>query len=267
MRETSDTEPGAAHGVRVERDDRVATVHLGSTGRPFTLTVESVGALQRVWGWVRRSGVAVVVVRGTEQAWCVGGDISVFAGKGRPDDYIDDLADVLHRLVSEITRSDAICIAAIDGAVAGAGTPLAAAADVLVASERARFTLGYTRLALTPDGGTTLLSATVGLHATLHAALLNPTWSAREAQRRGLVAEVVPVDDLVRATDEMAALLAGLPSAPLAATKRLIRERALPGAESALRAEAVELRRAAATAQAREGFVAFVEKRPPRFPT
>ena len=266
MHETSTTEPAAAHGVRVDRDGRVATVHLGSPDRPFTLTVESVAELQRVWRWVRSSGIPVVILRGTERGWCVGGDISVFAEHEQPEDYIDDLADALHRLVSEITRSDAICIAAIDGVVAGAGTPLAAAADVLVASERARFTLGYTRLALTPDGGTTLLSATVGLHATLHAALLNPTWSALEAQRRGLVAEVVAVEELVRTAEAMAARLAALPSAPLAATKRLIRQRALPDAEAALRSEAMEVRRAAGTPQAREAFTAFMAKRSPRFP-
>ena len=259
--------PEDAAGVAVRREGRVARVSLDPGGRPFTLTLDSVGALLRVWSWVAEAGVSVVVVSGNEKAWCVGGDITAFAGSERPQDYIDELADHLHRLISEITRAGAVCIAAVDGVVAGAGTPLAAAADVLIATDRARFTLGYTKIALSPDGGTSLLTATVGLHATLYAALLNPTWTAEEAHRRGLVAEVVPPSALSARCGEVARQLAALPAAPLAATKRLIREHALPDPETALRRELLGVREAAATGDAREAFRAFLEKRPPRFGT
>ncbi len=84
---------------------------------------------------------------------------------------------------------------------AGAGVPLAAAADVVLAGASARFTLAYTKIGLSPDGGSSLLTAPLGLHRALHLALLNPVLTAQQAQAAGLVAEVHPDDELDAAVD------------------------------------------------------------------
>jgi 2-(1,2-epoxy-1,2-dihydrophenyl)acetyl-CoA isomerase len=144
---------------------------------------------------------------------------------------------------------------------------LAAAADVVLAGESARFTLAYTKLGLSPDGGSSLLTASLGLHRALHLALLNPVLSAEQAQAAGLVAEVHPDADLEAAADRvLAQLLAGSRTAQVAA-KRLLREVAVPWAEGALRRETLSIRACADGADGREGVDAFVAKRPPAFPS
>ncbi len=180
---------------------------------------------------------------------------------------VDDLAETLHRTVSDLQRMDAVVVSAVQGMAAGAGVPLAAAADVVLAGASARFTLAYTKIGLSPDGGSSLLTATLGLHRALHLALLNPVLSAVQAHAAGLVAEVHPDDELDAAADRIVAqLLAGSRTAQVAA-KRLLREVALPLAEGALRRETLSIRSCAASPDGREGVDAFIHKRPPSFPS
>ncbi|WP_255279856.1 enoyl-CoA hydratase/isomerase family protein [Actinomadura madurae] len=143
--------------------------------------------------------------------------------------------------------------------------PLVAAADLVVAARSASFTLGYTKVGLTVDGGTSLLVHSLGLHRAMQLALLNGRLTAEEAAAWGLVASVVDDDDLVPTTDELAARLLAGPGEAQATTKALLRRVASPGIESALRREAIELRRQAAHPDALEGTGAFLAKRAPRF--
>jgi 2-(1,2-epoxy-1,2-dihydrophenyl)acetyl-CoA isomerase len=145
--------------------------------------------------------------------------------------------------------------------------PLAAAADLVLAGASARFTLAYTKIGLSPDGGSSLLSASLGLHRALHLALLNPALSAEQARDAGLVAQVHPDDELDAAVEAVVEqLLAGSRTAQVAA-KRLLREVALPGAEGAMRRETLSIRSCAISPDGREGVDAFVAKRAATFPS
>ena len=215
----------------------------------------------------RADDARVVVLRSEGKAFSVGGDVGAFAAAEPRVDMVDDLAETLHRTVSELHRMDAVVVAVVQGVAAGAGVPLAAAADVVLAGASARFTLAYTKIGFSPDGGSSLLTASLGLHRALHLALLNPVLSAAEAQAAGLVAEVHPDDELDAAADRVVALLlAGSRTAQVAA-KRLLREVALPGAEAALRRETLSVRTCAAGPDGREGVEAFLAKRAPDFPS
>jgi 2-(1,2-epoxy-1,2-dihydrophenyl)acetyl-CoA isomerase len=120
---------------------------------------------------------------------------------------------------------------------------------------------------LTPDCGSSLLSSTVGLHRALHWALLNPVLSAEQAHQAGMVAQVHPATELAAAARSVVdALLLGSREAQVA-TKRLLRERTVPGAEGAMRLEALSIRAAAATGDGLEGIAAFLDKRQPDFPS
>lgn len=255
-------------GLDLRLTDGVARITMarGASGNP--LTVESTHGLLAAFRWAAEARAGVIVLASDGPAWCVGGDLKAFAAEPTGTDraaYIDELAEVLHRLVSEIVRHDAIVVAAVDGAAAGAGMPLACAADLVVASDRARFTLGYTKIGLTPDGGSSLLATTVGLHTALRLALLNPVLSAAEAQALGLVTEVVTPEELGSAVDAIASRLAAGPPAAQAATKHLLRGQVAHDAEAALRRETLSVRAAAATDEAAEGITAFLEKRPPSY--
>lgn len=215
----------------------------------------------------RRDDARVVVLRAEGKAFSVGGSLDDFAAAGDREHLIDDLAEALHRVVSDLQRMDAVVVAAVQGVAAGAGVPLAAAADVVLAAQSARFTMAYTKVGLTPDCGSSLLTATLGLHRALHLALLNPMMTAQQMHEAGLVAAVVPDEHLAYEVERtVATLLAGSRRAQVA-TKRLLRDVAVPNAEGALRRETLAVREAAGGPDGHEGVDAFLARRPPQFPS
>jgi 2-(1,2-epoxy-1,2-dihydrophenyl)acetyl-CoA isomerase len=253
--------------VNYELTDGAARITMTAPDRGNPLDPEMAAELLRVVRRARADDARVVLLRSQGRAFSVGGDVGAFAAAADRGLLVDDLAETLHRTISDLHRMDAIVVSAVQGIAAGAGVPLAAAADVLLAGASARFTLAYTKIGLSPDGGSSLLTASLGLHRALHMALLNPVLTSEQAQAAGLVAEVHPDDELDAAADRVVAqLLAGSRTAQVAA-KRLLREVAVPWAEGALRRETLSIRSCAASPDGHEGVDAFLAKRPPSFPS
>lgn len=253
--------------VNYELTDGAARITMTAPDRGNPLDPEMAAELLRAVRRARADDARVVLLRSQGRAFSVGGDVGAFAAADDRELLVDDLAETLHRTISDLHRMDAIIVSAVQGIAAGAGVPLAAAADVLLAGASARFTLAYTKIGLSPDGGSSLLTASLGLHRALHMALLNPVLTSEQAQAAGLVAEVHPDDELDAAADRVVAqLLAGSRTAQVAA-KRLLREVAVPWAEGALRRETLSIRACAASPDGREGVDAFLTKRPPSFPS
>jgi len=253
--------------VRYEHRDGAAWVTLCRPERRNALDLDVAEALTAAVRQARRDDARVVVLQAEGKAFSVGGALDAFAAAPDREHLIDDLAEALHRVVSDLQRMDAIVVAAVQGTAAGAGVPLAAAADILLAARSARFTLAYTKVGLTPDGGSSLLTASLGLHAALRLALLNPEVTAEQLQAAGLVAGVHDDEHLAAEVERtVAGLLAGSRSAQVAA-KRLLRGVATPHAEGALRRETLAIREAAASPDGHEGVDAFLARRPPAFPS
>jgi 2-(1,2-epoxy-1,2-dihydrophenyl)acetyl-CoA isomerase len=246
--------------------DRVARISLADGNRGNPLNQATVDELARAVRQARADDVHVVVLSAQGRAFSVGGDVSAFAAAEDTEQMVDDLAESLHRVVSDLHRMDAVVVSVVQGTAAGAGVPLAAAADLVVAAASARFTLAYTKIGFSPDGGSSLLTASIGLHRALQLALLNPVVSADEARAMGLVAQVHPDEALPAAVEEVVSLLLSGSRTAQVAAKRLLRETATPGAEAALRRETLSIRARAASPDGREGVAAFLEKRAPRFP-
>jgi len=253
--------------IRYDLDGGAARIILAAPDRGNPLDPDMAAELFRAVRQARADDARVVVLRSEGRAFSFGGDVGAFATADDREQMVDDLAETLHRTISDLHRMDAVVVSAVQGMAAGAGVPLAAAADVVLAGASARFTLAYTKIGFSPDGGSSLLTASLGLHRALHLALLNPILTAQQAQAAGLVAEVHPDDELDAAVDLVVAqLLAGSRTAQVAA-KRLLREAATPWAEGALRRETLSIRSCAASPDGREGVDAFAGKRPPAFPS
>lgn len=253
--------------VAYEQRERVARIRLMNGDRGNPLDQAAVDELARAVRRARADDVHVVVLSAEGRAFSVGGDVSAFAAAEDTEQMVDDLAESLHRVVSDLHRMDAVVVSVVQGTAAGAGVSLATAADLVIAAASARFTLAYTKIGFSPDGGSSLLTASIGLHRALHLALLNPVVTADEARAMGLVTQVHPDDELDAAVEDVVGVLRSGSRTAQVAAKRLLREVATPGAEAALRRETLAIRARAASPDGREGVAAFLEKRAPGFPS
>jgi len=251
--------------IEYTQADGVARIVMTDGDRGNSINGRSAADLFAAVRRANAEGARVIVLSATGRFFCVGGDLVAFAGAPSMPDFIDDLADGLHRLISELQRSPAVVVSVVQGAAAGAGFPLAAAADIVVAAESAKFSLGYTKVGLSIDGGSSLLVHSLGQHTMLRLALLNDTLTAAELRDVGLVARVAPDEQLAAVAQEVVDTLAALPAKAQATAKRLVRDTADLAPERALRNETLGIRANAATHDGREGVTSFLEKRKPAF--
>ena len=146
------------------------------------------------------------------------------------------------------------------------GFSLALACDLRIASRNAVFRQAYTNVALVPDGGLTFhLPKLVGLGKASELIFLDKVITAREAEKLGLVNQVVPEAKLKDATLEVAKRLARGPSLAFGRAKALLNRALTSGIESQLENERQGIALSGETEDFREGLSAFFEKRKPRF--
>ena len=211
--------------------------------------------------------VRAVVLTGAGRMFCVGADLKQFPPAGpKMATEIKLLTTYLHAAVSRFVRMDAPLICSVNGTAAGAGMSLALIGDLTLASESARFTMSYSRVALTPDcSATYYLPRLVGFRRALELSLTNRMLSAAEAEAWGLINRVVAKDALAAETQALAAQLAAGPTQVLGATKRLYHDAWTESLESQMEQETRAITSAARGPEAAEGLAAFLKKREPNF--
>ncbi|WP_298957121.1 enoyl-CoA hydratase-related protein [uncultured Methylobacterium sp.] len=256
-----------ASGLRVERSGAVAVL---TFDRPAVLNALDLATARALLAASRAAmadeSVRAVLLRGAGRAFMAGGDVATFLASGPEDSPVRGLMDALHEALMVLTTGPKPVLAAVHGAVAGAGVSVMLAADLALAADDARFTLAYTRLGTSADGGATWsLPRVVGLRKAMEIALLNPVLDAAEAQRLGLVNRVVPAGDLAAEAEALAARLAEGPTTAYGAMKRLLRDSSGRDLAGQLAAESASFLACAETADFREGVESFLAKRAPRF--
>ena len=159
-----------------------------------------------------------------------------------------------------------VTIAAVNGACAGAGLSWACAADLRFAASNARFATAFINAGLSGDfGGTWLLPRLVGSSKARELYLLSAPIDAAEAQRIGLVAEVVEPDDLQARVAEVASTLVARAPLALRAMKENLRDHEEMSWPAALDSEAGRHAFCCTTDDGAEAAAAFVAKRDPVF--
>lgn len=211
--------------------------------------------------------IRAVLISGAGKIFSGGGDLKAFSAKGDQLPYhIKEITTYLHAAMSRLTRMDAPVVAAVHGAVAGAGMSIAIACDIVIAAETTRFTVAYTRAGLVPDGSSTyFLPRIVGLKRALELTLTNRMFSAQEALQWGLVTRVVPDNELLGQARSVAVQLANGPTRAYGLSKRLLHSGWMETLETQMENESQAIANSARTQDALEGMTAFLEKRPPRY--
>jgi 2-(1,2-epoxy-1,2-dihydrophenyl)acetyl-CoA isomerase len=209
------------------------------------------------------SEIRAVVIAGTGKMFCAGGDLRSFAGEGDGlPAYLKGITNDLHGAVSRLSRMDAPVVSAVKGVAAGAGFSLACAADMVIASESARFAVAYAGVGLSPDGSCSFfLPRLVGLRRAQELMLTRRILDAAEALDWNLVTRVVPDANLEDEVSKLAAQLAAGPTAAFGSVKRLLLQSSGDHLESQMEREARCIADAARSVDGKEGIAAFLEKR------
>jgi enoyl-CoA hydratase len=155
-------------------------------------------------------------------------------------------------------------IAAVNGAAVGGGFELVLACDLAVAADTARFGLPEVKRGLLAAGGGTLLGTRLPLAVALEIALTGEYIDAPRAADLGLVNRVVPADQLIESSLELAAVIAANGPLAIQTTKELTRRAVLDDPKLGW-ARPEEIARVFQSDDAKEGAAAFLEKRAPNW--
>ena len=208
--------------VLIERDEEVATVTINRPERRNALGSSQARGLGGAIAEAAR-GSRAVILTGAGGAFCAGGDLDELE---RWSDLSEEeiggfLYETFQGMIRTIRRSDAIVVAAIDGAAVGAGMDLALACDLRVAGEGARLGQIWVRLGVIPGtGGAWLTQMLAGPTRAAEMLLTGDLITAQEALASGLVNKVVPDDQVVPEARSLVERVLRHPPAGVVANKR-----------------------------------------------
>ncbi|MEV3858680.1 enoyl-CoA hydratase-related protein [Streptomyces sp. NPDC050095] len=250
--------------LKIDRAGRVVTVRLH---RPTVLNALSQALMTELLDALRPldrdPGVGCFVVTGSsDRVFAAGADIKEMAGKSAAEMASEDYFAEWEEFAAFRTPK----IAAVNGYALGGGCELAMMCDFVIAGESAVFGQPEITLGVIPGiGGTQRLTRLVGHAKAMDLVLTGRTMDAVEAERCGLVARVVPDDQVLKEATDAAETIASY-SRPAVTAAREAVDRAL---ETGLREGVLFERRSFhalfATEDQSEGMRAFLEKRTPRF--
>jgi 2-(1,2-epoxy-1,2-dihydrophenyl)acetyl-CoA isomerase len=253
---------------RLDIDGAVATITLERPAAYNAVTRKLLQSLLVTLRDVARdTAVRAVVLTGAGKGFCAGqalDDADTIAPDGQADLYAA-VADGFNPVIATLLRIEKPVVAAVNGVAAGAGFGLALACDFRIVAHSAAFTTAFAKIGLVPDSGVSLLlPRMIGYARALELCMLSGKIDAAAAQALGLVTELVPFEDVLTRAQSLAAQLAAGPKA-LGLIKRELARNALGDIAAALTYEAEMQCIAGQTADAREGIIAFGEKRKPLF--
>ena len=169
-------------------------------------------------------------------------------------------------LMKALINFDKPIVAAVQGAAIGGGTTMLTHCDFVYAGESAKFQMPFVNLALVPEfGSSCTIPARAGYLPAAELILTGRSFDAREAAELGVVTRVVPNPELLATATDTAQKLAQKPPAALRACKRLMKQSTREQLEQAVRLENEEFSERVRSAEAKEAFTAFLEKRRPDF--
>ncbi|WP_027365994.1 enoyl-CoA hydratase/isomerase family protein [Desulfotruncus alcoholivorax] len=209
--------------------------------------------------------VRVLIITGSGKAFCAGGDLAWLMSS---NDNLKkrEILDNASRVATLLDSFPKPVIAAVNGAVAGAGTAIALACDMIIASDQAKFAPNFVNIAAVPDSGASwFLPRKVGYHKAAELMLTGQLLDAREALRLNLFNQVVPAAELAAYVEKLALRLAAGPQKAIGYIKQMLKLSSQNTLAAQLEIEASLQLMALSDSDFQEGVQAFLQKRKPNF--
>ncbi len=246
--------------VDITQDGGVLTLLINRTDKKNALTDAMYGDLAAAMESAERdAGIRAVVIRGAGDLFCAGNDIGDFlkssgnVGEANVFRFI--------RLLGSFTKP---LLAGVQGHAVGIGTTMLLHCDYVVLAQDAKLSTPFTTLGLVPEAASSLLlPAAIGHQRAFAMLAMGERMEASEALACGLANEVVANADLEGSVAAAASRIAALPPGAVQASKALMRDPGLVAAK--MEAEIEIFAQRLQSAEAREAFTAFMEKRAPDF--
>ena len=245
-----------------ERSGGILRVQLNRPAKKNAMTMSMYVTLADLFNDAAKDEqVHVVLWHGAGDSFCAGNDVEDFL-KNPPGPGESPQA----RLMNAFINFDKPLIAAVQSAAIGGGTTMLTHYDFVYAGETAKFQMPFINLGLVPEFGSSCsVPIRIGHIRAAELILLGLPFDARRAAELGLVTRVVPDQELLATATETAQKLAEKPAGALQACKRLMKRSSREQIEQAMKVEGEEFASRVRSAEAREAFTAFLEKRPPNF--
>jgi len=208
----------------------------------------------------------VVVITGDGKGFCAGADLAAAKASDSLSTYVGELVKSFHYVLTTLAQSPALIVTLVNGPAAGGGFSLALAGDIRWAMPDAKFRAGYGRVGLPVDGGLSWrLPRIVGMAQAQRIIFEDPDIDADEAHALGIVHQVIPQSELVKAFETLVEKSKLQSRSLFAKNRQLLLDGGARTLAATYEAEAMAMKIAAGTPDGREGIEAFVAKRPPKF--
>jgi len=200
-----------------------------------------------------------LVLTGSEKAFAAGADIKEMSNQAFADMYSQDFFAGW----AKVTATRKPWIAAVAGYALGGGCEVAMMADFIIAADSAKFGQPEIRLGVTPGmGGSQRLTRAVGKAKAMEMCLTGRMMDSVEAERSGLLARVVPANELLTEAMKTAEAIAAMPPLAAIAVKEMVNAAFEVPLSHGIRFERRLFHGLFGTEDQKEGMAAFVEKRP-----
>ena len=248
--------------ILTETAEAVARIQIARPERKNAITVAMYAALtDAVAAAEADASVRVILLHGQPDVFSAGNDLEDFlrAPPQQPDAPV-------FRFMAALSGAVKPVVAAVNGAAVGIGSTMLLHCDLAYCADDSRFSLPFVNLGLCPEfGSSLLLPLSAGYHRAAEKLLLGEPASAEEALEMGLVSRILPPAEVLGHAKRQCTRLAQLPPAALRETKRLMKAGWREATAHAIADESAAFGRLLQSAEAREAFSAFLDRRTPDF--
>lgn len=253
--------------IVVVKQDYIAEVTLN---RPKVKNALSMNMREQIGiifeGFKQDDDVRVAIITGSGDAFCAGGGIQEISNIKSSYEMRDFVHNNPLKAIRAITTLEKPVIAMVRGAAVGAGCSLALACDLIIASDNARFGLVFSRIGLGPDWGSSyFVPRLIGPAKAKELFFTGKLIDAHEAERIGLINQVVPDAQLESTVHTLAQQLADGPTKAIGMAKLLVSQGMEKDLLSVMDYESFAAGLLSQTEDHKEGLAAFMEKRSPKY--